>query len=48
MAAMARILARAFPTCDDQLTTVAILCGLGLFVSLVFVVYGIDLSNELF
>ena len=52
MTAIAKTFARAFPsisTGDDQLTTVAIFCGVGLLASLIFVfVFGLDLSSELF
>jgi len=49
MAAMARILVRAFSIGDDQLTTIAIFCGLGLLASLLFVsFYAADLATAPF
>jgi hypothetical protein len=51
MAAIAKVLARAFPatvTEFDVLTQLALLCGAGLFVSLLFMTYGVDLSPGFF
>jgi len=47
MAALTRILARAFPATPteiDVLQQLALLCGAGLLVSLLLMTYGLDLS----
>jgi hypothetical protein len=50
MAAVARALSRASGTNVDveSLKTVAMFCGVGLFVSLLFATYGLDLSAGFF
>ena len=51
MAAIARILARKFPSTDlevEVLTQLALLSGAGLLVSLVWMSYGLDLSPGFF
>jgi hypothetical protein len=50
MAAIARVISRASGTEVDveTLKTIAIFCGVGLFVSLVFATYGLDLSAGFF
>jgi hypothetical protein len=51
MAAIARALARAFPsisTSENQLTTIAIFCGLGLLASLLLIFLGAGLNYEIF
>jgi hypothetical protein len=50
MAAVARALSCASGTNVDveSLKTVAMFCGVGLFVSLLFVTYGLDLSPGFF
>lgn len=50
MAAIAKILSRASATDIDTetLKTLAIFCGVGLFVSLLFASYGLDLSPGFF
>jgi hypothetical protein len=51
MAALARVLARAFPTTApgfDILKTVALFCGACLFVALLVATYGLDLSAGFF
>jgi hypothetical protein len=48
MAAIARVLGRAF-LADDQLATIAIFSGFGLLMSVFFISFsGTDLINELF
>jgi hypothetical protein len=50
MTALARILSRASGAEVDveTLKTIAMFCGVGLFVSLLFAVYGLDLSPGFF
>jgi hypothetical protein len=50
MAALARALSRASGTNVDveTLKTIAIFCGVGLFASLLFATYGLDLSPGFF
>jgi hypothetical protein len=51
MATIARALSRAFPgtqIATETLKTIAMLCGAGLFVSLLLATYGLDLSPGLF
>ena len=51
MAAIARLLARKFPSADlevEVLTQLALLSGAGLLVSLVLMSYGLDLSPGFF
>jgi len=50
MAALARALSRASGTNVDVATlkTIAIFCGVGLFASLLFTTYGLDLSPGFF
>jgi hypothetical protein len=50
VAAIAKVLSRASGTDIDveTLKTIAILCGAGLFVSLLFASYGLDLSPGFF
>jgi hypothetical protein len=51
MAALTRILARAFPATPteiDVLQQLALLCGAGLLVSLLLMTYGLDLSPGFF
>jgi hypothetical protein len=51
MAAITKVLARAFPataTEADILKQLALLCGAGLFVSLLLLTYGLDLSPGFF
>jgi len=50
MAAIAKVLSRASGTDIDfeTLQTLAIFCGAGLFVSLLFASYGLDLSPGFF
>jgi hypothetical protein len=50
MTALVQALSRATRTEieTDALTTVALLCGAGLFVSLLFATYGVDLSPGFF
>jgi hypothetical protein len=54
MAAIARVLSRAFPSIstsagESPLTTIAIVCGLGLLASLLCIAtYGLDLSAGFF
>ena len=50
MAALAKILSRASGTEVDveTLKTIAMFCGVGLLVSLLFVTYGLDLSAGFF
>jgi hypothetical protein len=50
MAAIAKILSRASGTEVEveTLKTIAMFCGVGLFVSLLFATYGLDLSAAFF
>jgi hypothetical protein len=51
MTAIARILARKFPATPAEieiLKQIALLCGAGLFVSLLLMSYGLDLSAGFF
>jgi hypothetical protein len=51
MATIARALARAFPGTQveiEALKTIAMLCGAGLFVSLLVAAYGVDLGPGFF
>jgi hypothetical protein len=51
MATIARVFARKFPSADfevEVLKQIALLCGAGLLVSLVFMSYGLDLSPGFF
>jgi hypothetical protein len=51
MAALARVLARKFPSTDlavEILKQIALLCGAGLVVTLVLMSYGLDLSPGFF
>jgi hypothetical protein len=49
MAAITRILARAFPSTEiDVLQQLALLCGAGLLVALLMMSYGVDLSPGFF
>jgi hypothetical protein len=51
MAAIAKALSNAFPASStdfDVLKTVAVFCGMGLLVSLIFASYGLDLSAGFF
>jgi hypothetical protein len=51
MAAIARILARKFPTTRTEVETLkqpVLLCCAGLFVSLLMMTYGLDLSPGFF
>ena len=51
MAAIARVLARAFPATPTEaeiLKQLALLCGAGLLVSLLMMTYGLDLSPGFF
>jgi hypothetical protein len=50
MAAIAKILSRASGTAVEveTLKTIAMFCGVGLFVSLLFATYGLDLSAGFF
>jgi hypothetical protein len=50
MAAIARVLSRASGTEVEveTLKTIAMFCGVGLFVSLLFASYGLDLSSGFF
>ena len=50
MAALARALSRASGTnvVVETLKTIAIFCGVGLFASLLFATYGLDLSPGFF
>ena len=51
MAAIARVIARAFPATSSELEVlkqIGLLCGAGLLVSLLMLTYGIDLSPGLF
>jgi hypothetical protein len=51
MTTIARALARAFPRTQidiETLRTIAMLCGAGLFVSLLVAAYGVDLSPGFF
>jgi len=51
MAALVRVLLQASKTTDvdvETLKTVAMFCGVGLFVSLLFATYGLDLSAGFF
>jgi hypothetical protein len=51
MAAIARILSRAFPGTQFEVETLKIIlifCGVGLLVSLLFLTYGLDLSAGFF
>jgi ribose/xylose/arabinose/galactoside ABC-type transport system permease subunit len=49
MAAITRILARAFPSTDiDVLRQLALMCGAGLLVALLMLTYGLDLSPGFF
>jgi len=51
MATLVRILSRALPTNESELETlktIALLCGVGLFVSLLLATYGLDLSAGFF
>jgi hypothetical protein len=51
MAAIARVLSRAFPTTSlesDTLKQIGLLCGAGLLVSLLVMTYGVDLSPGFF
>lgn len=51
MATIARVLARAFPGTQVEIETlksIAMLCGAGLFVSLLLAAYGLDLSPGFF
>jgi hypothetical protein len=50
MAAIAKLLARRFPSTDTEaevLKQIALFCGAGLFVSLVLMSYGLDLTLPL-
>jgi hypothetical protein len=51
MAAIARVLARNFPTTAVEVETLkqlAMFCGAGLLVSLILMTYGLDLSPGFF
>ena len=51
MATIARVLARALPKAPieiEVLKQLALFCGAGLFVSLLMMTYGVDLSPGLF
>lgn len=51
MAALARVLARKFPSTDLEVETlkqIALFCGAGLLVTLVLMSYGLDLSPGFF
>lgn len=51
MAAIARVLSRAFPGTEfeiETLRTVAIFCGVAIGVSLLLMTYGLDLSPGFF
>jgi hypothetical protein len=51
MAAIAKVLARAFPTTSleaETLKQLGLLCGAGLLVSLLLMTYGVDLSAGFF
>jgi hypothetical protein len=51
MAAIARVLSRAFPANQVEIETLkqlAMLCGAGLLLSLLFMTYGLDLSPGFF
>jgi hypothetical protein len=51
MATIARVLSRAFPGTQvdtETLKSIAMLCGAGLFVSLLLATYGLDLSPGFF
>jgi hypothetical protein len=51
MATIARAIARAFPGTSpdiETLKTIAMFCGVGLFVSLLVASYGLDLSPGFF
>ena len=51
MAAIAKVLWREFPVTETEtgvFKTVCIFCGAGLFVSLLFATYGLDLSAGFF
>jgi hypothetical protein len=51
MAAITKVLARAFPATATEATILkqlALLCGAGLFVSLLLMTYGLDLSPGFF
>jgi hypothetical protein len=51
MTAIARTLSNALPASStefDILKTVAVFCGIGLLVSLIFASYGVDLSAGFF
>ena len=51
MAAIAKVLSRAFPTTDTEietLKTIAMFCGVGLVVSLLMATNGLDMSAGFF
>jgi hypothetical protein len=51
MTTIARVLARAFPGTQveiEAIKAIAMLCGAGLFVSLLLATYGLDLSPGFF
>jgi hypothetical protein len=51
MAAIARVLSRAFPATNievETLKTIALFCGVGLVVSLLLMTIGLDLSAGFF
>jgi hypothetical protein len=51
MAAIARVLARAFPSMsagNQEVATIALLCALGLLASLLFMIVGNEFSSGFF